>query len=264
MISFGKRSSGNQRRRALGDLGEKALYYKGEWMETGDDPILSPTVFLIEQPAGSSIPTHFHRQNEFQVVVHGSGSIGQHALSPISIHYAGAYTGYGPVTAGEEGLAYFTIRPAFDNAGAITIERAKKELVRGPKRQAYARHLTPATPDEMRGLRQPVREHLLAERHNDLSVELLRIPAGQSAIVLQAEKGCGVFHMIVSGEVECRGERLALWEFAFISPEGDETAVMAGAAGAQVVSMQMPHTAEPYRRSRTDAAPATANAQSGK
>ena len=80
-------------------------------MDSGDDPTLSPTVALIEQPAGFEFMPHFHRQNQFQVFVGGSGSLGRHALAPVVVHYAGAYTGYGPLLAGPEGIQYFTLRP---------------------------------------------------------------------------------------------------------------------------------------------------------
>lgn len=88
-------------------------FHKGEWMESGQDPRLSPTVFLVEQPANTTLKTHFHGENQFQVFVRGSGSIGRETISPMTVHYAGAYTGYGPLLSGPEGLFYFTIRAVF-------------------------------------------------------------------------------------------------------------------------------------------------------
>ena len=94
MIRLGTRTNGELRRRTIPVLDDS--YFKAEWMESGADPELSPTVALIEQPPHSVLVPHFHRQNQFQLFVEGSGSIGPSALSPLSIHYAGAYTGYGP------------------------------------------------------------------------------------------------------------------------------------------------------------------------
>jgi hypothetical protein len=45
MLVIGRRAHGEQRRRPIPVMGE--TFYKGEWMEAGDDPELSPTVFLI-------------------------------------------------------------------------------------------------------------------------------------------------------------------------------------------------------------------------
>src|SRR5678816_3651970 len=93
-------------------------YIKSEWMAnvTGGsgDAELSPTVFLVEQAPNVSLRTHFHRQNQFQIFVRGSGTIGRHPLGPLMVHYAGAYSGYGPLVAGPEGLAYFTLRTVFE------------------------------------------------------------------------------------------------------------------------------------------------------
>ena len=68
-------------------------FHRSEWMQAGHDPVLSPTVFLVEQPPGAELPPHFHTQNQFQVVKEGYGSLGRHTIGPGSVHYAGAYTG---------------------------------------------------------------------------------------------------------------------------------------------------------------------------
>ena len=46
-------------------------------MDSGDDPELSPTVYLVEQGPNISLRTHFHRNNQFQLFVRGEGSIGK-------------------------------------------------------------------------------------------------------------------------------------------------------------------------------------------
>src|SRR3954464_12357154 len=65
-----------------------------------------PMAFLVEQPPGSVVQTHFHEANQFQLVVGGSGTLGKHAVQPIAVHYSNAFSAYGPITAGEEGLQY--------------------------------------------------------------------------------------------------------------------------------------------------------------
>ena len=71
MIVTGSAKHGQSRRRKL-RLEDGFEYFKGEWLEAGQDPHLSPTMFLIEQCPHSKLATHFHRQNEFQVVVEGA------------------------------------------------------------------------------------------------------------------------------------------------------------------------------------------------
>ncbi len=88
MIVTGSAEHGQSRRRRL-KLEDGFEYFKGEWLEAGQDPHLSPTMFLIEQGPHSKLAAHFHRQNEFQVVVEGAGTFGTHAVQAITVHYAG-------------------------------------------------------------------------------------------------------------------------------------------------------------------------------
>ena len=74
-----------------------------------------PQAFLVEMPEpGSVIPPHFHREDEFQVVVAGNGSLGKHALEGVAVHFADAYTPYGPIRVGPAGLTFFTLRARAD------------------------------------------------------------------------------------------------------------------------------------------------------
>ena len=70
-----------------------------------------PQAFLVKMhEPGSVIPPHFHVEDEFQVVVAGGGSLGKHALEGVAVHFAEAYTPYGPIRTGPDGLVFFTQR----------------------------------------------------------------------------------------------------------------------------------------------------------
>jgi len=90
MIAIGTRAHGVTMRRQLPKMAEH--FYKSEWLEAGEDPVLSPTASLIEQPPHATLAAPFHRQNQFQVFVEGDGQIGPHALDCVLVHYAGAFT----------------------------------------------------------------------------------------------------------------------------------------------------------------------------
>lgn len=242
MIAYGKRAHGLARRRPL-DLGTEAPYYKGEWMESGQDPGLSPTIFLVEQPPGSVLPTHFHRQNEFQVVLGGDGRIGQHALRPVSVHYAGAYTGYGPVVAGPSGLSYFTIRPVFDT-GAILAAQAREQMVRGPKRQLHALPYDPPT----LGADMPSRcDVIMAEADDGLYCAAHALRAAQPLTSKFRPDGGGSFYLVLAGQLNTPSEALCEWESVYFSADEAACSMSAGPAGAVVLEMQSPATAEAYR-----------------
>jgi hypothetical protein len=71
-----------------------------------------PVAYFVELPAGGTIRPHFHRANQFQLVVRGGGTIGKRPLAPGYLHYADAFTPYGPIQAGAEGLAFLSLRQA--------------------------------------------------------------------------------------------------------------------------------------------------------
>jgi len=96
-------------------------------------PLLAPMIFLVEQPAGLVLPGHFHRSNHFQVFAAGAGKIGPKTLEPIIIHCAGAYTAYGRLAAGPDGLKYLMIRPALERGVQMVAETPAVEWPKGPR-----------------------------------------------------------------------------------------------------------------------------------
>jgi len=126
-------------------------FHRSEWMQSDRGPGLSPTVFLVEQPPNAVLAPHFHTQNQFQVVKAGSGTLGAHAVGPGSVHYAGAFTGYGPLVAGPAGLSYFTIRAVYET-GANFLPDARDRLQRGPKRNAHGPLHEPLASEALRSL----------------------------------------------------------------------------------------------------------------
>jgi hypothetical protein len=87
--------------------GASATDFIGRRKDTSDHPL----AFLVKGPPGYVIPPHFHTVDQFQIFVGGSATLGKHAVVAGSVHYADAYTPYGPITATDEGFDYLTLRP---------------------------------------------------------------------------------------------------------------------------------------------------------
>lgn len=244
MLQFGTRAHGESRRRQITALGLQA--YKGEWMESGEDPLLSPTIFLAEQPPDSTVPSHFHRQNQFQLFVDGSGSIGPSKLEVLSVHYAGAYTGYGPLVAGADGLKYFTIRPAFDT-GAIGLEEAREKMLRGPKRHATAGPIKITPPDALSALRSPVSVDAIPFSADGLGARILSLPPGAVAQVTDTPPAPHtVFMVVLAGSAVHDGGELTRWESAFSTSYAGLPRFSAGPEGAEVIFLFTPAKAQAY------------------
>jgi hypothetical protein len=243
VIAIGTRQHGDSKRRAIPALG--LVFHKSEWMESGDDPLLSPTISLIEQPPNSTLATHFHRQNQFQLFVHGSGTVGRDALAPITVHYAGAYTGYGPLVAGDEGIHYFTIRPVCES-GAIPVEQAREKMVRGPKRHVQAGPVVCTAPHTLATLPAPVCEDVIPAAEDGLGARLHRLPPGAALMpAVPAATAC-TFAVVLSGSVHYTDAELSRWESLCVTADEPFPGVRAGAQGADVIVLFTPAKAQAY------------------
>ena len=88
-----------------------------------------PQGFYVDFGPNFLIKPHFHRVDQFQIVVRGVGKIGKHDLSPVTVHYTDGFTPYGPIFCGEEGMAFFNLRSHSD-VGAYPMPESKEELER--------------------------------------------------------------------------------------------------------------------------------------
>lgn len=236
MIAYGMEAHSRDRRRDVG-LPNGGHATKSEWMESPQSEVLSPTVFLVEQPPGCTVPFHFHRQDQFQVFVRGGGTIGRHRVEPAMVHYARAYTGYGPIVSGEEGLFYFTLRAVCD-VGAHYMPGARAEMKKGvPRRQlhgapdAHAQEAPPAAGQSAVAELIPLQEDGIAARH-------LRLGADGRLRDLDPGSGGGQFFVVLDGAVRHGDTSLGRWESLFVSADEPAPLIEAGPDGASVVLLQ--------------------------
>ena len=218
-------------------------FHRSEWMQSERGPGLSPTVFLVEQPPHSVLAPHFHTQNQFQVVREGSGTLGTHVVGPGSVHYAGAFTGYGPLVAGPAGLSYFTIRAVYET-GANFLPAARDRLRRGPKRHAHGPVHEPLAIDALRSL-DSVRRVLLIAPQDGLEAHALQLPPFSRLEPIEA-RGAGQFQLVLAGALETPQRQLQAWESRYLSPGEDAGGCAAGASGVHLLVLQIPAIAPDY------------------
>ncbi|MBI5277441.1 MAG: hypothetical protein HY854_13380 [Burkholderiales bacterium] len=242
MIALGSAALAQQTRHQRA-LDNGFSFHRSEWMQGGCGPGLAPTVFLVEQPPHAVLAPHFHTHNQFQVVKQGAGTLGPHAVGPGSVHYAGAYTGYGPLVAGAGGLSYFTIRAAYET-GAHFLPLARDQLKRGPKRHAQGPVHEPLSAEALAAL-PSVRRVQLIELQEDLEVFALQLPPG-TPLELPAPRGAGQFQLLLAGALDTPQARLQAWESRYLSPGEATRDGAAGPGGLHLLVLQMPATAPEY------------------
>lgn len=246
MIVVGTREQ-QQRKRRHEVLANGTGYHKGEYMLTppGDGP--SPQAFLVEQDPDTTIITHYHQQNQFQVVVGGDGTLGRHAVAPLLVHYAGAFTGYGPIVSGAHGLQYLTFR-ANNDPGAQFLPEARERLVRGPKAHFSSEPISTLDSAARRTLPQVQCEDILPLANDGLAVRLYRLPPGAAEKALAPSTGHGQYLVVVAGSMVVDQRALQAPENVFLSSEEAAFTMQAGPEGLEVLLLQFPPLAAEYRK----------------
>lgn len=203
--------------------------------------VLFPDAYLVEQGPADVLPPHFHRADQFQVFVSGYGTFGNHPVQPPHVHYAGAFTPYGPIVAGPEGIGYMTMRKNFDT-GVFEMPAALPELraaARAP-RDMVSEHLD-ITPE-----RPPVRElecrDVFAPQPDGLAAWHYRLPAGARFAAPDPARGGGQYVLVLTGEMLAADRTLLPPKSCtFVSRDEPAFHITASAAGdLDVLVLQFP------------------------
>lgn len=211
-------------------------YWRNALITSPTQDAIAPQAFLVEQDPNTIIEPHFHQQNEFQVVVEGNGFLGRHVVEPVSVHYAGAHTGYGPISAGPKGLSYFTLRARMD-PGAQFLPGARDKMLKGPKRHLLAKACAPSVVADLPSARAESLE--LWEAHPDgIGAWMLR-SGRHGSVALPGQQRASRYLLVIGGVVVVNGESLPRFATAFISPQENPT-LHAGTEGMELLVLQFP------------------------
>ena len=203
----------------------------------------SPQAFLVEQDPNYHLRSHYHLQHQFQVVVAGSGTLGQHAVAPFSVHYSSPESGYGPIISGAEGLSYFTLR-AVSDSGAWMLPEDRARMRRGlRKRQFTAQPENPGSPFALLERSEAVLESLFAEQPDGLAAWFLRLPPMQMKELPDSRSGAGRFYVVTGGGLIIDDARYEPLGVAFVSADERVRPIRATDAGLEMLVLQFPSDA---------------------
>ena len=205
--------------------------------DVADSP--APQAFLIQQDPQTLIGSHFHEQDQFQVVAEGGGSIGRHPLTPLSVHYASRYTGYGPIVSGGEGLSYFTFR-AVTTPYAHFLPEAREKMRDVPRRNLLGRVATLSGTDALRARSETAVETLIEAQPDGVAAWLERLPPRARGGGVDAAPRSDRFYLVCEGAMSACGLRLPRFATAFVSANERDFSIVAGAEGLEVLVLQFP------------------------
>lgn len=203
-----------------------------EAMKSPDDDKSLPQAYLVEQPAHATVPAHFHDTNQFQVFVAGATGFGKSKLRPLSAHYAGGHTPYGPIVTEDEGVHFFTLRQKWDSGGKPMPQ--SRDLLK-PVRRCFR------MAEDINAAAIPGgRSDVLPCEADGLGIALFTLTTGQQETLDLPQAGGGQYILVTDGSVRHDSAELALHSCLYRFPEEAPLSVTAGDAGASILLLQFP------------------------
>jgi hypothetical protein len=205
--------------------------------ETNDNGL--PQGFLVDQPPGAITLPHFHETNQFQVFVEGVGSMGKHRARPLTVQYANGHTPYGPITASETGVKYFTLRQRWD-PGAKYMPGARELLAKGNQRTRLKAEIAITGTADRASLASPLTETIFQREDDGLAAWIVRFGAGQDADMPDATGTGGQYLLVADGELLLSGKAFEKWSTVFVTADEAPPRIAAGDKGLDLLVLQFP------------------------
>jgi hypothetical protein len=200
---------------------------------------LYPVAFRVEQDPGTVADPHFHQANQFQVFVDGDGFLGKRPVRALTVQFAAAYTPYGPIVAGERGVAYLTLRNGWD-PGALYMPGARDRL------KAFERKPRAAYGATEIGVPPPVagtdvdRETLIAPEADGLGAWCYRVPPNGTFTGPDPSASGGQYWVCFGGADTNAETPMQTLSCLFLSPDEPARRTTAGPNGLVMLVMQFP------------------------
>ena len=232
----------------------QAIWVSRVFPTSGATPEM-PMASFVEQLAHTTIPTHFHAVNQFQVVVEGQGTLGKSAVHPWTVHYTNGFTGYGPLCANAAGMAFFTLRNRWDAGGARYFPAGQSFMQPAPKRHHLVGPLVCSSVAALHSRQHTTCDSVLAQEEDGLAAWFLHLGPGMRTHAPDSAQGGGQYLLVAGGTLVHDG---ALWprlSCLYISADTGPFVLQSGAEGLEILLLQFPvaeaSATQPRTMSRT-------------
>jgi len=201
-----------------------------------------PQAYLVEIEAPNVVVgSHFHRTDEFQVVLSNGFSLGGRSMEAVAVHYAESFKPYGPLVGNERGLSFFVLR-AYSENGEFVMPEARAALQEALVTLCLAKRRSSTVSSGLRETEAASIEvtslvPILSGAHG-LAAFAVRMLSGEALEGPDPALGGGQFHVIINGSWErCEkllGPRSVLW----VGPEEPALRLRAGPGGLEAIIVQ--------------------------
>ncbi len=198
-----------------------------------------PQAFMVTMASGGRVPAHFHRVDQYQLLLGGGGARYKGTELParsLTVHYADAFSTYGPIEAGAAApMEFYTLRAFTDMFTAyMPAERDKLPATRRHRNI----HLTIQTGDGQVTRRRD-REELIAETDDGLAAWRATMGPAQP-VQSGAPAGSGQYCYVISGSVLAAGKELGPRSLAWLPAGSPAVGAAGGPGGCDVLFLQFP------------------------
>ncbi|WP_029432858.1 hypothetical protein [Blastococcus sp. URHD0036] len=209
-------------------------YALSDYLGDHTDAGAGPQAYLVRQGT-AELGAHFHEVDQFQVVVGGAGTLGREPVGRGVLHYADAYTAYGPIrTDPAVGLEYVTLRlEPTTGINPMPEERAKRRAAGGG-----GEHFTCA----LDGTAQPgTRARELARTRRGARALALRLPPGATPEAEGLPASGRGYAVVLGGALRDGGRELPAGSVLALDRPGELTRLVAdGTTGAELAVCLFP------------------------
>jgi len=210
----------------------------------------TPLVFKVQYEPNRISSPHYHAEDQFQVVVAGKGTLGRHAVRPYSIHFARAFTPYGPLIADTApgGLTFLTLRVR-PTKGAFRLPESIPKLKEMPDRHPWqSTYVEDACSSDAR--QAASEERLSIERieafddGRGLAVHSMTVPPNAAAFAPDPSGGEGQYIVVVEGSLLDHGHEKKAITVVSVAATNGPWRIQAGAQGLKAFVLDFPLLAD--------------------
>ena len=211
---------------------------------------VAPQAYLVDSHvANVEAKAHFHRTDQFQVILSAGFKMGSHSVAPISIHYVDSFSPYGPLIGDDSGFVFYVLRAHAENQEFVmpesrgTLEKARHDLGLGPRRGYTATvGLSEGWPADIAA---PEIVDVLSPDVDGVAAFTMRVPSEASVDGPDPSAGGGQFYIVVNGTWEHEGSTLGPRSLVWVASDEPAPLLRAGPEGLEVMGAQFSRDAAP-------------------
>lgn len=198
-----------------------------------------PSAFLVRYELGTQSSAHYHAADQIQLVMEGRGMLGHHELTPYGVHFARAYTPYGPLFPDkQEGWAFLTLRTRADPQGAQRLSTAKEKLRQIPGRQPW--QVSSEVPFAEAAGGVAMLDVPAVRDDKGLFTKSLVLAPGASTSAPDPSQGDGQYIVVVKGSLLYDGREYKAVTVAFTRRGESAFEIRAGEGGLSAIIINFP------------------------